>query len=126
MGMFEAERHNSYSVFQQEVLRANFSQRDSPGLSKISQSDQSICSSWLCFLRVLYLWVLHSWPQFFTPHLSMPFALQFVFLSMKCGMYFPGPGCWTVMRLTLANGMWIEVTGPGLKKPCLFCSPHFS
>ena len=36
---------------------------------------------------------------------------------------------WTldsVMCLSLANGMWTEVTGPGLKTPCLFCSTHFS
>lgn len=102
----------------------NSSQRDSPGLSKISQSDQRVCSSRRCLLCVLCLWCM----RFLVPVLRFIHAICPVIRSfnaiwnlLSCSWMLD-----SVMCLSLANGMWTEVTGPGLKTPCLFCSIHFS
>lgn len=83
-----------------------------------------ICSNRLCLLCVLCLWCI----RFLVPvlhfiHAICPVICSFnaVWNLLSCSWMLD-----SVMCLSLANGMRTEVTGPGLKTPCLFCSIHFS
>lgn len=119
--MFEGERHDCYSIFDQEHLRGNFSQWDSPGLSRVTKESAPIDSAFsvssICGVIRFLVPVLHF------IHAICPVISSFnaIWNLLSCS--------WTldsVMCLSLANGMWTEVTGPGLKTPCLFCSTYFS